>query len=389
MQRDRLDHPDPGPGGTARGRISPSAERALAARRVSALTRLADLVTIGSTILSRRRTRFLPPLMLVVLAATIVAATAKVPVGQGAARQVQIGLVVTHDTPTSADGSLGRMFMQVVKRFGATGRILYQPPNLDPRGPLVEFAREQYDLIVTGANVDPAVVAAVAARFPKAKFDMTALGYANMGRRAVNVEGSVYRSEQASYLAGFLATRMESRRKGRKVISSVGGYPFPLVDAWIAGFEAGAKRADPRVVTLLGYAHSFDDTTKCRAVALNQIAAGSGVVFPAAGACGLGALDAAKRKRVWAIGVDVDQSALGPFVLTSAIGRYDTALSDAVRATVAGTFKTGGDSVYDLKNGGVGLGKISPLVPRSLVLEVNRIRAEIVAGKIKVPSSLS
>ena len=41
-------------------------------------------------------------------------------------------------------------------------------------------------------------------------------------------------------------------------------------------------------------------------------------IFQVAGGCGLGALDAAKEKGVWGIGVDADQSFLGPHILTSA-----------------------------------------------------------------------
>ena len=39
------------------------------------------------------------------------------------------------------------------------------------------------------------------------------------------------------------------------------------------------------------------------------------------------------------------------------------------------------------RNGGVGLGKISPKVPRSYLRRVERIRKEIVAGQITVPST--
>ena len=73
-----------------------------------------------------------------------------------------------------------------------------------------------------------------------------------------------------------------------------------------------------------GYSQDWDDQAKCKELALNQIAAGSKVVFQVAGGCGLGALDAAKEKSVWGIGVDADQSFLGPHVLTSAMKGVDT-----------------------------------------------------------------
>ena len=80
------------------------------------------------------------------------------------------------------------------------------------------------------------------------------------------------------------------------MISSVGGQKIPPVDHYIAGYQAGAKEANPKIKTLNGYSQDFVDQAKCKEIALNQIAEGSQVVFQVAGQCGLGALDAAKEK---------------------------------------------------------------------------------------------
>ena len=74
------------------------------------------------------------------------------------------------------------------------------------------------------------------------------------------------------------------------------------------------------------YSQDFVDQAKCKEIALNQIAPGSVVVFQVAGGCGLGALDAAKEKNVWGIGVDADQSFLGAQILTSATKKVDRAV---------------------------------------------------------------
>jgi basic membrane protein A len=111
------------------------------------------------------------------------------------------------------------------------------------------------------------------------------------------------------------------------------------------------------------------------------------VVFNVAGSCGLGALAAAKKKGVWGIGVDIDQSYLGSFILTSVVKRLDVAVYGLVRSLTEGTFRTGGDVVFDLGNRGVGLGRISPKVPRAFLAALARIRARIVAGTIRVPVS--
>ena len=108
--------------------------------------------------------------------------------------------------------------------------------------------------------------------------------------------------------------------------------------------------------------------------------AGAGVVFQVAGGCGLGALDAAKEKGVWGIGVDADQSFLGPHILTSAVKRVDTAVFLAIKSVVDGKFK-GGNMTFGLKDNGVGIGKISSKVPDSEVAKVNQSVQTSSAGK--------
>jgi basic membrane protein A len=301
----------------------------------------------------------------------------------------RVGLIIAIDTPTSADGVLHSSFLQAVAQAGVQGRVVELPPRSDPTGALLSLARQRYDLVVTGYQVDPTIVGGVAAQFPQTHFWTQAGTYADYGRKLHNVEGTVFLNQQASYLAGFVAARMDERRAGRHVISSVGGYAaVPDVQALIAAYEAGARHADSRITTLHGYAGSFNDTSKCHSVAVSQIAAGSGVVFEVAGACGLGALRAAKQKGVWAVGVDEDKSYLGSFVLTSVVTQNEQPLRREFQALKRGRLPTGGNILLDLRNGGVGLGKFSPDVPRSIVREVDRLRAQIVADKIRVPSKI-
>src|SRR5205807_7201585 len=119
---------------------------------------------------------------------------------------------------------------------------------------------------------------------------------------------------------------------------------------------------------------TFADQAKCKEVALNQIGRGATVVFQVAGACGLGVIDAAREKNVWAIGVDADQSYIDPkHVLTSATKHVDVAVFRAIQSVVNGSFH-GGNAVYGLKDTGVGLGKINPRVPKGDVSALDKIR---------------
>ena len=100
------------------------------------------------------------------------------------------------------------------------------------------------------------------------------------------------------------------------------------------------------------------------------------------------ALDAAKEKHVWGVGVDVDQSYLGPHILTSAVKRVDVGVFNVVEAAQAGSLQGGRDLVFTLKNEGVALGKISPKVPAAFKAKVAALQKLIIAGKLKPPAKL-
>ena len=168
---------------------------------------------------------------------------------------------------------------------------------------------------------------------------------------------------------------------GDQVVSSVGGAKVPAVDAYIAGYEAGAKKANPEVKTLTAYSQDFVDQAKCKEIALNQIGEGSQVVFAVAGQCGLGALDAAKEKNVQGIGVDADQGYVNANVMTSALKKVDVAVFETAKDVQEGSFKGGTDTVFDIKSGAVGLGKVSA-AGQPFEADVKKIQDQITAGEI-------
>jgi basic membrane protein A len=307
----------------------------------------------------------------------------------GAGRKLRVGFIASSGerASTRTIGGLQLLgFAKAVRELGVEGRVLYVAPNRDSTAVLKTLARQKYDLVLSGgARTD--ALDAVALEFPEVSFFMADAPYAVLPHRPKNVEGTRFRAEEAGYLAGYLAALMEKQRPGDDVVGSIGGVKFIGVDRWIVGYQAGAKKAVPEIATLNSYSNDFANPAKCRRAALSQIARGAGVVFQVAGACGLGALQAAKERGVWGIGVDGDQSYLGPHILTSGLLRPDTAVYSAVEKLVRGTFTTGGDMVFDLRNGGVGLGKISRKVPRAVLRQLETIRRRMVAGSIKVPKA--
>ena len=277
--------------------------------------------------------------------------------------------------------------LRAQKRFGVDISVAESRSPSDYIPNLASFARQGYDLVLGVGYTEIAAMSAVAKRFPKTRFAIVDVANGDLTGHPENVLGLLFREEQVGYLAGYLAGLEAKRLPGRDVISSVAGEKQPPVDRFIAGYQAGAKRADPGIATLNAYSQDFTDQAKCKAIALNQIAAGSVAVFTVAGACGLGGLDGAREQKVWGIGVDADQSYLGPQILTSATKKVDRAVYLAILSVKEGRFH-GGNAVYGLERGGVGLGKISPRVPRSEVAAVKRIEAQIIAGKIRPPKTL-
>jgi basic membrane protein A and related proteins len=270
--------------------------------------------------------------------------------------------------------------LRAEKKLGVHGRVILANSSADYVPNLTALAQQGYDLIIGVGFTEIQAMATVAKQFPKKHFAIVDVSNADENHLP-NVEGLLFREQEAGYLAGYAAGLAAKDRHG-KVVSSVGGQKQPPVDRYIAGFQAGAKAAFPGVQTLNGYSQDFENQAKCKEVALNQIAAGSVVVFQVAGGCGLGALDAAKEQNVWGIGVDADQGYIGPYVLTSALKRVDTAVFDAIQSAQAGKFKGGRDVVYGIDINGVGIGKFSSKAPAGIPAAVRKVEAQMKAGKI-------
>src|SRR6266498_2398739 len=266
--------------------------------------------------------------------------------------------------------------------LGVQQRVFQAKSTQDYVPNLSTFARQGYDLTIGVGFTEATAIDTAATNFPNSKFAIVDVDQTEEPHKPANLLGLLFKEQETGYLVGYLAGLEEKRRSGPDVIGSVGGQKQPPVDRFIAGYQAGAKAADPGIKLLNGYSEDFADQAKCKQVALNQIEQGAGVIFQVAGGCGLGALDAAKEQGVWGIGVDADQSFLGPHILTSAVKRVDTAVFLSIKRVVDGNFK-GGNLIFSLKQNGVGIGKISPRVPKSEVAAVNKIRAEIISGKIK------
>ncbi len=114
------------------------------------------------------------------------------------------------------------------------------------------------------------------------------------------------------------------------------------------------------------------------------------MIFQVAGACGLGALQAAKENKAWGVGVDADQFYLGKHILTSAQKKVDVGVYDTIKLAKSKAWKGGVNGLYNAKNNGVGFGKVSADAPRrvALINLLGKWKKDLASGKVKPPSTV-
>jgi basic membrane protein A and related proteins len=305
--------------------------------------------------------------------------------GGGEAQGEAIKAAVVTDIGGLSDRGFNELANNGRKRaeseLGAETRVLISKTNTDYVPNLSTLAQQQFDIVVSNGFLMADATNTVATKFPNTNFAIIDYPATTLEGKPRNVEGLIFKEQEGGYLVGYLAG-LWAKDNGAKTVSTVGGQKIPPVDHYIAGFQAGAKKAYPGVETLNGYSQTFEDQAKCKEIALDQIAQGSKVVFQVAGNCGLGALDAAKEKGVQGIGVDKDQAFLGDHILTSALKKVDDAVFQSMKRTQEGTFKGGQDVVATVANGGVGIGKISA-EGQKYADQIRELQNQIAAGEVK------
>jgi basic membrane protein A len=341
--------------------------------------------------LSKKR---LLPFGLAALAAVLCTAVGFVSSGT-AAPQATFKAGLVSDVGRFNDKGFNQNQLTGLKRAATKLKIQYRAVESRSAGDylpnMASLARSGFNIVISAGFLLADATEDVADQFPNTKFAITDMSVAAFKRHHSNIEGLTYATQQNSYLIGCLAAH-EAATRGKKNISVVGGIKIPPVDTFLAGYKAGAAKCVPGTAVQIGYSQDFIDQAKCKSVAENQIDAGSQVVFSVAGPCGLGALDAAKERGRWGVGVDVDQSFLGPHILTSAVKRVDNGIYLAVKGAQSGKgYKGGGNLVFNLKNGGVALGKFSPKahLKKAWIKQINTLKKQIIAGKIKPPLTVS
>lgn len=209
-----------------------------------------------------------------------------------------------------------------------------------------------------------------------------------------NVAALKFREEEGSFLVGALAALVG----GSKKVGFLGGMDIPLIHKFEAGYRAGVMHVCKDCTVIAQYAgvtpEAFRNPSKGKELALSQYQQGVNVIFHASGSTGLGMFEAARAmgRGHYGIGVDADQYGEAPgYVLTSMVKGVDNVVYDTIRRVKDGTFQ-GGIFSYGLKEKGVGYvydARNRALIPDSVRARLLDIERDIVAGRIRVPSTRS
>ncbi len=274
---------------------------------------------------------------------------------------------------------------RVEKELGA--KITYMesrtPSDYEPN--LASLAREGYDVVWGIGFLMADAMKKVATQFPNTKFGIIDSAYSDDEYKAMkNVLGVVYKEHEGSFLVGVLAALTTKSNK----VGFVGGMQFAVIERFEAGFKAGVWKTNPNIQIIVNYTGSFDDPAKGKTVATSMYRQGADVVFHAAGATGIGTIEAAAELGKWAIGVDSNQAHLAPKnVLNSMIKRVDIGVFEGTKQLLAPGFVAHTEAM-GITQGGVGfVTDLSNNASVSAVAKANEWASKIKSGAYVVPEA--
>ena len=293
---------------------------------------------------------------------------------------LKIGLVT--DVGGVNDGSFNQTAWEGMERaaeeLGVTVNYLESGTDADYAPNLETFADEEYDLIISIGYMLADATRTAAEQNPDIKFAIVDDATIDLP----NVTCLMFRAEQASYLAGYVAGKTTKTNN----VGYVAGMANETMNQFGYGYCAGVLDANPDAKIQQFNANSFADAATGKTMANTAITNGADVIFHAAAATGLGVIEACHEAGVYAIGVDSDQSGISPdTVLTSAMKRVDNAVYDTIESLVNGTLESSVHT-YDLAEGGVDIAPSQDLIADDVVAEVEEVKEKIINGEIEVPA---
>jgi len=284
---------------------------------------------------------------------------------------------------------------RAAKELGARVRFIEPGEGSDREAGLRLLASEGLDLVIGVGFIFTDDITPLAKEYPNVAFaDVDyAIPTDSVGRplpMPTNLVALKFREEEGSFLVGALAAMVGKSKK----VGFVGGMDIALIHKFEAGYRAGVRHVCADCEVIAQYAgvtpEAFRNPGRGKELALSQYNQGVNVIFHAAGSTGLGVFEAARAAGKLGIGVDADQFNEAPgFVLTSMVKGIDESVFQAVKAVKEKRFK-GGVQQFGLAEKGVGYvydANNKALIPDSVRAKLDSLTADIIAGRIKVPST--
>jgi basic membrane protein A len=281
-----------------------------------------------------------------------------------------------------------------MSQLGIDGTYLESQEQADYEKNIQAFLQADCNIIITvGFLLGDATQSAAEAN-PDQPFSIVDFAY---DPTIPNVVGQVFNTDEAAFLAGYLAAGMTQTG----VVGTFGGLQIPTVTVFMDGFSYGVdyynqqkgtsvevKGWDPASQTGL-FAGNFESTDDGRRLGESLMDEGADIIMPVAGPVGLGTAAAAQeRGGVMVIGVDADWVLTNPdyeaITLTSVMKNMDVTTLNVIKSVMDGSFQ-GGVTVGTLENGGVGLAPFHDFdsqVPQDLKDELDTVSQGIIAGDI-------
>lgn len=319
--------------------------------------------------------------MAAVLTAAMVASVSAMPQMVAADDEFKIGLIT--DVGGVNDGSFNQSAWEGLEKageeLGVEVNYLESATDADYQPNMETFVDEDYDLIISVGYMLADATREAAEANPDTKFAIIDDSSIDLP----NVTSLMFKAEQASYLVGYVAGLTTKTNN----IGFVVGMTNETMNQFGYGYCAGAIDANPDITVQQFNANSFADSATGKTMANTAITNGADIVFQAAGATGLGVIEACQEAGVYAIGVDSDQSSIAPkTVLTSAMKRVDNAVYDAVQELIDDKLE-GGVQTFDLAAGGVDIAPSQDLISDDVIKAVDEVKEKIISGDVVIPDN--
>ena len=275
------------------------------------------------------------------------------------------------------------------KELGIEFSTLETAEGSDREAQMRQFAAGDAGLIFGVGFLFTDDIKTLAKEFPNKKFACVDFTVTEGESLPSNLVALKFREEEGSYLVGALSGLLTKTNK----VGFIGGMEIPLIRKFQAGYTAGVKAVNPKTEVLVKYAGNtgtaFKDPIKGMELARSEYNSGADIIFHASGLTGRGLFTTAKEMKKLAIGVDSDQYLEAPgFVLTSMVKRVDTAVFDTIRDLKNGQWSSG-VHVFGLADQGVTWiydDRNKALIPDDVKAKVDALQADIIAGRITVPT---